>query len=108
MVSRKTSLVVPAMSVTIALERCVNAFSSEDLPAFGFPAMATFKPSRKIAPCVAEGVVLARTRHIIALEESLESINNALIQLDDGAIELMAEDLRHAGQSMASITGEFL
>ena len=55
----------------------------------------------------AEGVVLARTRHIIALEESLESVNNALLQLDDGAIELMAEDLRHAGQSMASITGEF-
>jgi tRNA modification GTPase len=55
----------------------------------------------------AEGVVLARTRHIIALEGSLESVNNALIQLDDGAIELMAEDLRHAGQSMASITGEF-
>ncbi len=55
----------------------------------------------------AEGVVLARKRHIIALEESLESITNALVQLDGGAIELMAEDLRHAGQSMASITGEF-
>ena len=55
----------------------------------------------------AEGVVLARTRHIIALEESLESIDNALIQLDGGAIELMAEDLRHAGQAMGSITGEF-
>lgn len=55
----------------------------------------------------AEGVVLARKRHIIALEESLESISNALIQLDGGAIELMAEDLRHAGQAMGSITGEF-
>ena len=55
----------------------------------------------------AEGVVLARKRHIIALEESLNSIDNALIQLDGGAIELMAEDLRHAGQAMASITGEF-
>ncbi|CAC9594869.1 tRNA-5-carboxymethylaminomethyl-2-thiouridine(34) synthesis protein MnmE [uncultured Gammaproteobacteria bacterium] len=54
-----------------------------------------------------EGVVLARKRHIIALEESLESINNALLQLDGGAIELMAEDLRHGGQAMASITGEF-
>ena len=55
----------------------------------------------------AEGVVLARKRHIIALEESLNSIDNALIQLDGGAIELMAEDLRHAGQAMASITGVF-
>ncbi|WPE17931.1 tRNA uridine-5-carboxymethylaminomethyl(34) synthesis GTPase MnmE [Candidatus Thioglobus autotrophicus] len=55
----------------------------------------------------AEGVVLARKRHIIALEESLNAIDNALIQLDGGAIELMAEDLRHAGQAMASITGEF-
>ncbi|WP_428086541.1 tRNA uridine-5-carboxymethylaminomethyl(34) synthesis GTPase MnmE [Candidatus Thioglobus sp.] len=55
----------------------------------------------------AEGVVLARKRHIIALEAAQESIVNALLQLDGGAIELMAEDLRHAGQSMASITGEF-
>ena len=55
----------------------------------------------------AEGVVLARKRHIIALEESLEGIDNALMQLDGGAIELMAEDLRHSSQSMASITGEF-
>ncbi|MCH9712020.1 MAG: tRNA uridine-5-carboxymethylaminomethyl(34) synthesis GTPase MnmE [Proteobacteria bacterium] len=55
----------------------------------------------------AEGVVLARKRHIIALEESLDAINHALIQLDGGAIELMAEDLRHASQAMASITGEF-
>jgi len=29
------------------------------------------------------------------------------MQLDGSAIELMAEDLRHAGQAMASITGEF-
>jgi tRNA modification GTPase len=55
----------------------------------------------------AENVVLARKRHIIALEKSLESIDNALIQLDDDAIELMAEDLRYGGQAMASITGEF-
>jgi tRNA modification GTPase len=55
----------------------------------------------------AENVVLARKRHIIALKKSLESINNAIIQLDDGAIELMAEDLRYGGQAMASITGEF-
>ncbi len=55
----------------------------------------------------AEGVVLARKRHIIALEGSLDSINNALLQLEGGAIELMAEDLRRGGQLMGSITGEF-
>ncbi|MDC9727631.1 MAG: 50S ribosome-binding GTPase, partial [Candidatus Thioglobus sp.] len=55
----------------------------------------------------AEGVVLARKRHIVALEESQDSINNALLQLEGGAVELMAEDLRHAGVAMGSITGEF-
>jgi len=54
-----------------------------------------------------EGVVLARKRHTIALESALFSIDNALIQLEVGAIELMAEDLRQAGQFMGSITGEF-
>lgn len=54
-----------------------------------------------------EGVMLARKRHIVALQASLESMNIALIQLEHGAIELMAEDLRQAGQSMGSITGEF-
>ncbi|QKQ24510.1 tRNA uridine-5-carboxymethylaminomethyl(34) synthesis GTPase MnmE [Candidatus Ruthia endofausta] len=54
-----------------------------------------------------EGIVLARKRHIIALEASLASIENAIMQLENGAIELMAEDLRFAGQSMGSITGEF-
>lgn len=55
----------------------------------------------------AEGVVLARKRHIIALKESQSSIDNALLQLEGGAVELMAEDLRHAGVAMGSITGEF-
>ncbi|ABL02720.1 tRNA modification GTPase trmE [Candidatus Ruthia magnifica str. Cm (Calyptogena magnifica)] len=54
-----------------------------------------------------EGVVLSRKRHIIALEESLASIDNAIMQLENGVVELMAEDLRFAGQFMGSITGEF-
>ncbi len=54
-----------------------------------------------------EGVVLARKRHTIALESALSFIDNALVQLEVGAIELMAEDLRQAGQFMGSITGEF-
>ncbi len=54
-----------------------------------------------------QGVMLARKRHIIALEAALEAMNAALAQLENGSVELMAEDLRHAGQSMGSITGEF-
>ena len=56
---------------------------------------------------VTEGVMLARKRHIVALQISFKSINAASMQLKNGAIELMAEDLRQAGQSMGSITGEF-
>ncbi len=54
-----------------------------------------------------QGVILARARHIIALQSALDSIRAALVQLHGGALELMAEDLRQAGQSMGSITGEF-
>jgi tRNA modification GTPase len=54
-----------------------------------------------------EAVILARKRHLLALEKSLENMNNALVQLDAGAVELMAEDLRHSAQAMGSITGEF-
>ena len=39
------SLVVPGMSDTIALSSLTNAFKSEDLPAFGFPAIVTVTPS---------------------------------------------------------------
>ncbi len=48
--SCSTSRVVPAISVTIARSLPANAFKSEDLPAFGFPAMTTCKPSRSNWP----------------------------------------------------------
>ena len=54
-----------------------------------------------------EGVLLARRRHIIALEAALESTQNAIEQLDNSASELLAEDLRQAAQDLGSITGEF-
>ncbi len=54
-----------------------------------------------------EGLMLARKRHIMALELALEFIDSATTQLEFGASELMAEDLRQAGQHMGSITGEF-
>ncbi|MBA5249430.1 MAG: tRNA uridine-5-carboxymethylaminomethyl(34) synthesis GTPase MnmE [Gammaproteobacteria bacterium] len=54
-----------------------------------------------------EGVLLARKRHIIALEAALTSVHNALEQLDNNASELLAQDLYHAAQDLGSITGEF-
>ena len=54
-----------------------------------------------------EGVFLARKRHIIAINETLSFINGAISQLDGGASELVAEDLRQAGMHLGQITGEF-
>lgn len=54
-----------------------------------------------------EGVFLARKRHIIAIDETLSFINSALSQLEGGASELVAEDLRQAGIHLGQITGEF-
>jgi len=54
-----------------------------------------------------EGVLLARKRHIIALESALDSTHHALDQLNNNASELVAEDLRQAAQYLGSITGEF-
>ena len=54
-----------------------------------------------------DGIFLARKRHILAIESTLISINNAIEQLKVGASELVAEDLRQAGMSLGMITGEF-
>ena len=54
-----------------------------------------------------EGVFLARKRHINAIEEALVFINNAIEQLEQGSIELVAEDLRQAGLQLSQVTGEF-
>ena len=54
-----------------------------------------------------EGVFLARKRHILAIDLTLNYINSAIEQLEGGASELVAEDLRQAGMSLGTITGEF-
>ena len=54
-----------------------------------------------------EGVFLARKRHIDSIDQTLIYINSALEQLEGGASELVAEDLRQAGMSLGQITGEF-
>ena len=55
----------------------------------------------------AEGIFLARKRHINAIEETLAFISNAIDQLKQGSSELVAEDLRQAGLQLSQITGEF-
>jgi tRNA modification GTPase len=51
-----------------------------------------------------ESAVMVRTRHKQAVSESIRSLNDALSKPDD-ALELMAEDVRKAAYSLASITG---
>ena len=48
--SSKTSLVVPSMSVTMALSLPESTFNKEDFPAFGFPTITVWIPSFKILP----------------------------------------------------------
>jgi tRNA modification GTPase len=54
-----------------------------------------------------ENVVLARKRHLIALQSALSYIRNGSEQLSNSASELLAEDLRQASLQLGSITGEF-
>ena len=54
-----------------------------------------------------DSTFIARKRHVVAIESTLESINRAIEQLEVGASELVAEDLRQAGMSLGMITGEF-
>ena len=48
------SLVVPGISVTIALCSFKSIFMMLDFPAFGLPIIAVFRPSRRILPVSAE------------------------------------------------------
>jgi tRNA modification GTPase len=53
---------------------------------------------------LSESAVMVRTRHRNAIAESIRFLNDALSK-PDHALELMAEDVRKAAVSMASITG---
>ena len=50
-------------------------------------------------------MILARERHLLALKAALAHIDHAAGQLS--ALELFAEELRLAGESLGEITGEF-
>ncbi len=55
-----------------------------------------------------EGTFIARARHIEALQQADDNIQQGLSQLEQHqASELLAEDIRQAQQSLAKITGEF-
>jgi tRNA modification GTPase len=56
----------------------------------------------------AEDVILARERHIKALEAARESMEKGLCQYEkDNSTELLAEDLSRAQQALAEITGTY-
>jgi tRNA modification GTPase len=54
----------------------------------------------------AENVVLARRRHVIALQNVQEKIDTAALKLNERAGELAAEELRLAQLSLSELTGE--
>ena len=55
-----------------------------------------------------EGGFIARRRHLDALDKTRQCLQQADWQLDNnGAAELVAEDLRHAHQRLGEITGTF-
>ena len=57
----------------------------------------------------AEGTYIARARHVQALQQVQEHLDNANDQLhvDSPVLDLLAEELRLAQQSLSAITGEF-
>ena len=50
---------------------------------------------------------LARSRHVIALQQAEENIHAAQQRIEQQELELAAEDLRLAQQNLGEITGEF-
>ena len=59
MFSLITSLVVPAISVTIALSKFNKALNKEDFPTFGRPTIATLTPCLKISEDLAQSKILS-------------------------------------------------
>ncbi len=54
-----------------------------------------------------EGGFMARERHVTALRSALSHLDAAFVHLDHIALELFAEELRLAHESLGAITGEF-
>jgi tRNA modification GTPase len=56
------------------------------------------------ATSLGESAVMVRARHRMAVEESIRFLNDAMQKPDD-TLELMAEDVRKAASTLATITG---
>lgn len=54
----------------------------------------------------AEGLFMARRRHLDAIDRARMALDRAGLQLQAGAPELLAEELRTAQQALSEITGE--
>ena len=50
---------------------------------------------------------MARRRHLEAIDQARQALDNAMSELRAETPELLAEELRSAQQALASITGEF-
>lgn len=60
-----------------------------------------------IGDAALENVYIARQRHVDALEQSVKILSQGIEQLARGpALELMAEDLKYAQESLSAITGK--
>lgn len=53
-----------------------------------------------------EGALMARRRHLQALEQAEQALTVAALQLQQRAVELVAEELRQAQNALGEITGE--
>jgi len=63
-ISSSTSLVVPAISVTMALSSSKRVFKSDDLPTFGLPKITVLMPSLYIFPVSAVAISLFTSTNI--------------------------------------------
>lgn len=55
----------------------------------------------------AEGVFMARRRHLEAIDQAMSAVQKAVENFNDGVLELLAEELRLAQNALSEITGEF-
>jgi tRNA modification GTPase len=55
----------------------------------------------------AEGVFMARRRHLEAIDQAMAAVQKAVENFNAGVLELLAEELRLAQNTLSEITGEF-
>jgi tRNA modification GTPase len=82
------------------LEIAVSARTGDGLPALREKLAALVSARSSLS----ESAVMVRARHRTAISESIRFLNDAVSKPDD-ALELMAEDVRKAALSLASVTG---